>query len=152
MPPITTSNDTLFPLDNLTCALGPRPERLKAGDRPTLFMFDAAMVDGSESLFPEQATTAQYARLMALSAVSETPLIFATTPLEHQVLDSLKEKIKKARLPDTVPIFPNMRCWYRATEGRGIVKRFPNMRCIGFVHQEFVLSQVCTPRKNDSHS
>jgi hypothetical protein len=140
------------PTANSTCTPGPRPERLKPGDRPNLFMFDAAMVDKSDLLFPFQADHRQYARLMSLSAPSDAPVIFGTSPLEHQLLDSFKEKAKKADPSGVIPDKPNLRNWTRAGEGRGIVKRYRNIRGRSFAHQQFVVSQVRISCRSDSES
>ena len=128
-----------------TCSLGPQPARIRAGDHPILLSFDASMVDQSYQIFPQQASKRHYARLMAMSDPNRPPIIFTTTPLEHQILDSWKEKAKKAATrddPDSHPDSHNLRNWSKAADGQGMVKQYADIRCRGFVHQYFVMSQV----------
>ena len=146
LPIMSNSNNDVSARLAQACALGPTPERLSTGDRPILFMCDAAMVHESDNLFPKRANKTQYSRLLSLSAPSETPIIFSTTELEYQILDSKKEKAKKEALPGVPPAIPNLQGWVRAAEGQGIVKSYPNIRWRRFAHQNFTLNQV-RPRR-----
>lgn len=132
-----------FSRHSLGLSLGPCPARIRPGDQPTFFIFDASVIDASNAIFPDHAFASDIKRLMGLAAPTNSPAIFVTTPLEFQVLDDWKEK-RKAEVRDSGedPERSNLRNWIKAAEGKGIVSSYPDLRFNTYAHQYLVLDQV----------
>jgi hypothetical protein len=134
-----------FSTHTVGLALGPRPACIRPGAQPIFFIFDAGMIHASDRIFPFLAGRAQIARLMGMAVPTDRPVIFVSTPLEYQVADDWKEKRKaekRAKGEESLPETPNFRNWINAAEGKGFVKKYPNLRCDTFAHQYLILNQV----------
>lgn len=128
------------PKIELNYLLGPTPKRLSPNDQPDFLFSDVGMIGNQiHNVFNAQADSSIYKRYEGLSQKNANrQLIFATTPVEIQILNDYKEGREKP-----LKCFPS---WVKALEGTGTTKQHEDLRAASYLYQEFFVPMVSSPR------